>query len=474
MPNQSQPSTAGGPPASASRLTAERVAGWNATAAWVLGFAALALLGVLAVEGPMAGKLGPEAPALVQRLAPVKPMFLGPVDAPMQPAEAAQWRAWAGPGGETRVRVLHTLHDPEVPKLGGMARGRLAAKGLDGESVSRIAGWGKRIAGAGPPQSHAIEKAFTQAVSGSAGLALAGGAKSWPSEVLIELAGMASERPELGSELTGRLAAATTVYGVLESEAVAVETPEGLMVVCRFALPDDGGKPPLGLVMHQDGDRRALLLCLEGTTIPVAGINDQGIAAMRISPEDTGDNYEPGIGPDAVALLREVLMRGTDPGLDRIDPVPGRMDEMAVGAYLRGLSVPSETVLTRHASPGIWMVADSKSAYRYEWKAVGSGQQADGGFEFGALRSGGVLHAWAGYSAPEHKGKGKSWSGIGSPKLAEEVVRMGVGAFSLGKVEKLLASGSEFRIALWPSRKAILFHANGQLVAIETGSSMRN
>jgi len=285
--------------------------------------------------------------------------------------------------------------------------------------------------------------------------------------LLRELVGFEGAKAEGDPEFSlQKLAAATNVWGTLESEAVAVHTDAGVMILCRFALPNGLGAPPLTPAVIEDQGRRALVLCIAGTTVPLAGVNDQGVAAVRIAPVDTGDNYVVGVGPDGVALLRDVLLTATGIGID--DPtIDGNAPKTSeVGATLRTLAEAKQYVITRHATPGIWLTATKDMAIRYEWKAVGNDENVPGDLEFTVLKEVGALHAWAGYSAPELRDRARSWSSVGEPILAEELVEFGTGSYSSARLEMLLNHATELRIALWPEKRSVLMFLEGKLVHI--------
>lgn len=451
-----------------------KLATWNGRLALICAAAALGVLGYSAIDHERAALLI-QGPTLVNRIEPLAlPLPLSPI-----------WdSARTGPLGAAELVPMGTIDQirspidvlrtsvQELPSgvLNGFQRGKDAAAFA---SLDDIAAWAE-IASEGEPARRATlnevaENCFGDSLRIGAAITL----RAWPEDLIRELQGFESgfEGKVKPAEAL-RLAAATNVYGTIHEEAVALETELGPMLVCRWAWPSGANQSralPLQLLSLNERGSNSILITLAGTSVPLAGINDRGVSIFRAGPEDRLDNYASAIGPDSVALIRDLLASAHSAGMDEPQP-----SQSAVGRAVLRLAQGSEHQINRHATPGIWLCADPHEAWRYEWIAAGNDQERSGELEFEALQPGSQVVASGQYRAPELAGKGASWAKIDPAILETEAAQYRGSVASLGQLSRLLTQrDGDFRVALWPRGRSVVIWRDSRLVSVTCGSLVR-
>jgi hypothetical protein len=441
---------------------------WNALATAVLAALAGVAIWQAAVSGPLDTR-DPPAPNTQPLTRPAlklaDPDLASAHFGPLRAAQAVNWRVSDFPDAP----VLTLLHTRIGPAPGRPTNGFQRAKDL---AALHPANWNDRNTAAwtaleeklrrDSPEFRAKLAELLNATAGSMSSVGRIGAM-WNDDILAELQGYSAAlgSPDATTPMRA-LAIASELPGSISGDAIALPTAAGpiLIISLKTTLP----LIPL-CITAQDGSV-IFMLTIGGASLPVCGMNSKGLALVRFAPENTGNNYIVGVGPDTLAVTRDALLRAAGAGLDPT----GKDSSTTLGALLTSLADAKSYMLSRLATPGVVLAADANDAWRYEWKGAGNSEEASADLEFAQLGKDSSLAAGTAYSSPELR-KAADASSASSPAAAKSSLQsdLAVASLSLSKgvsltperIAQLLASASpgEIRLALHPATGVIYLRA---------------
>ncbi len=316
------------------------------------------------------------------------------------------------------------------------------------------------------------------------------GVSYYPRDLIEETQGLGKAFSAQNIAALQRLVLASNLEGLFEGEGVAFYDLElGPVILCSYQSKlVDAASLLVPLVIHhdrsklqkessRDGVEATFMLSLLGTSIPLVGLNSQGLALARFIPEFSASAYNVSQGPDAATQARIFLnshrLAGFYQETERPD-ISSSFSFASVGSNLHALNEPGGALLSRFSTPGILLVADKQELYRYEWISVGNDSKQASGLEFRSLDSptgarsfwnkkgkGTYLQASSYFQAPELHAYTPPRQASGTREresLIQELRDFGPGDLSFGRIEQFVAHSAAggVRIALLPARGMVL------------------